>query len=171
MRRLGPLWGPLSPLVLALAILTFGLDQAHKWWMLGVRGFTEQSREALTPFLDQVLVWNRGISYGWFASHSTQAQWILTAIAIAVSLWLWRWSAASREPLAAAALGLIIGGALANALDRLLHGAVADFFLLHWGGWSWYIFNIADVAVVAGVLLLVFGGLLQRPSRKPFTMG
>jgi signal peptidase II len=66
------------------------------------------------------------------------------------------------RPLTAAALGLVIGGALANALDRAIHGAVADFFHLHWGNWSWYVFNLADVAIVAGVALLLYESLMER---------
>ena len=59
-------------------------------------------------------------------------------------------------------LGLVIGGALANALDRFLHGAVADFFLLHWAGWNWYVFNLADMAIVAGVGLLLYESFRER---------
>jgi signal peptidase II len=65
-----------------------------------------------------------------------------------------------------AALGLVIGGALANALDRYLHGAVADFFLLHWRAWNWYVFNLADIAIVAGVALLLYESFLERGQAK-----
>ena len=68
------------------------------------------------------------------------------------------------RPISAAAIGLVIGGALGNILDRLLYGAVADFFHLHWGSWSWYVFNLADLAIVAGVALLLYESLPRRSS-------
>ena len=77
-------------------------------------------------------------------------------LALAASLALWIWLARTGRPLTAAALGLIIGGALGNAVDRVIYGAVADFFLLHWHGFDWYVFNIADLAIVAGVGLLLY---------------
>ena len=166
MRRLGPLWGPLSALTLSLAALAFGFDQTHKWWMLQVYDIAQRQPVQALPFLDLVLAWNRGVSYGWFSSHGALGQVVLIAIAVVVSAWLWRWAAQARRPLTASALGLIIGGALANGLDRAVHGAVADFFLLHWGLWSWYIFNIADVAVVAGVVLLVYDSFKDKEPRS-----
>jgi signal peptidase II len=78
-----------------------------------------------------------------------------------VSVILARWLARTGKPVTAAALGLVIGGALANALDRAIHGAVADFFHLHWGDWSWYVFNLADVAIVVGVAGLLYDSLFE----------
>lgn len=147
------LWGPLSALGLVLALLVFGIDQAHKWWMLSVFGIAERQPFAVTPFLDLVLAWNQGISYGLMP---TQAQWLLIAGSLVISGILVIWLGRTPRPVTAAALGLIVGGALANALDRAIHGAVADFFMLHWGSFSWYVFNVADVAIVAGVLLLLY---------------
>ncbi|HMT13783.1 MAG TPA: signal peptidase II [Aestuariivirga sp.] len=152
------LWGPLSPLVLGLAALVFVADQAHKWWMLNVYDIAGRGAVALTPFFDLVMVWNRGVSYGLLATHM---QGLLVAASLIISAFLWRWAAQSPRVLTAAALGLVIGGALGNALDRALRGAVADFFHLHWGDWSWYVFNIADVAIVAGVALLLYESLRQ----------
>jgi signal peptidase II len=153
------LWGPLSLLGLVLAALAFGLDQAFKWWMLSVFDIAEREPVRVLPVFDLVLAWNRGISYGWLSSHAEEAQWLLTFASVAVSLVLCVWLARTPKPVVAAGLGLIIGGALANALDRMIHGAVADFFHLHWGGFSWYVFNIADMAIVAGVLALVYDSL------------
>ena len=159
------LWVPFSGLTLSLAALAFGFDQTHKWWMLYIYDIAQRQPVQALPFLDLVLAWNRGVSYGWFASHGALGQVVLIAVAVVVSAWLWRWGSQARRRLTAAALGLIIGGALANALDRAEHGAVADFFQLHWGGWSWYIFNIADVAVVAGVALLVYDSFQDKAPR------
>ncbi len=153
------LWGPLAPLGLTLAVLVFASDQLHKWWMLHVFDIASRQPVALTPFFELVLVWNQGISYGLFKSH---AQGVLIAMSAVICGVLWVWLARAHRPLAAAALGLVIGGALGNALDRFVYGAVADFFHLHWNGWSWYVFNVADVAIVAGVALLLYESFAER---------
>jgi signal peptidase II len=157
MRRI--VWGPLAPLGFALALLVFVVDQAHKWWMLSIYDIGAHQPVKFTPILDLVLVWNKGVSYGLFNANP---QSFLIGMSLLVCAVLWGWLCRSARPLTAAALGLVIGGALANALDRFLHGAVADFFLLHWGGWSWYVFNLADMAIVAGVALLLYESFLDR---------
>ena len=151
-------WSPLAPMILALAALVFGLDQTHKWWMLNVYDIAASQPVAVTPFFDLVLVWNKGISYGLFPAH---AQGFLIALSLVITAFLWIWACRSERPLGAFALAIIIGGALSNALDRAVHGGVADFFHFHWGNFSWYIFNIADVAIVAGVLLLLYESLID----------
>ena len=150
------LWGPLSSLGLGLAVIAFALDQLHKWWMLGPYAIEHKGRVVVAPFLDLVMAWNRGISYGWFAQDTSTGRIVLVVLAVMITLVLWVWLSRITRPLTAAAIGLVIGGALANALDRLVHGAVADFFLLHAFGYSWYVFNVADVAIVAGVGLLMY---------------
>jgi signal peptidase II len=162
--RKSGLWGPLSALGLTFAVFVFALDQAHKWWMLEVFDIAARQPFTVVPGFDLVITWNRGISYGWFSSHWAEAQWGLIAVSLIVSALLWRWLARVNSPLTAAALGLIIGGALANALDRFRFGAVADFFHFHIGNFSWYIFNLADIGVVAGVALLLYESL--REGRK-----
>lgn len=152
-------WGRLSSLGLAIAALAFGADQMHKWWMLGPFAIGAKGAVPVLPFLDLVLTWNRGVSYGWFAQHDREGQWLLIAVTLAISGVLWVWLARAARPLTAAGLGLVIGGALGNGLDRAVYGAVADFFLLHWGSFSWYVFNVADVAIVAGVMLLMYESL------------
>jgi len=156
------LWGPLSLLGLVLAALAFGIDQTFKWWMLSAFDIAGREPVRVLPVFDLVLAWNRGISYGWLSSHAREAQWLLTAASAAVSGALWLWLARTHEPLTAAALGLIIGGALANAFDRMVYGAVADFFHFHWGEFSWYVFNIADIAIVAGVIALLYESATER---------
>jgi len=154
-------WSPLAPLVVALAALVFGLDQTHKWWMLGVYDISANQPIALTPFFEMVLVWNKGVSYGLFRSHE---QGVLIGLSLAITALLWVWACRAQQALTAWALALIIGGALSNALDRLLRGAVADFFHFHVGGFSWYVFNIADVAIVAGVALLLYEAAFDRSA-------
>lgn len=152
------LWGPLAPLTLALALIVCGVDQLHKYWMLEVYGIIEKAPVRITSFFDLVLVWNKGVSYGLFTTH---LQEVLIIVSLVISLLLWVWACGARHALAAAALGLVIGGALGNAWDRFSRGAVADFFHFHYQEFSWYVFNLADVAIVAGVALLMYESLVM----------
>ncbi|HUR43934.1 MAG TPA: signal peptidase II [Aestuariivirga sp.] len=156
-------WSPLAPLVLALAALIFGLDQTHKWWMLNVFDIADRQPVAVTPFFDLVLTWNKGISYGLLP---TRLQGLLIALSVVVSLILWIWANRLRDVPGAAALAIIIGGALSNALDRAIYGAVADFFHFHLGSFNWYVFNIADIAIVAGVAILLYESFVGGPDRS-----
>jgi signal peptidase II len=152
-------WGPLSPLGLGLAAIVVLIDQAHKAWMLYVYGIGGRGIVTLTPFFDLVLVWNRGISYGLFPQESTLGLLGLILFALVASLALAAWLARVTTRIAAAGIGLIIGGAIGNAIDRAVYGAVADFFSFHAFGLEWYVFNIADVAIVAGVIGLLYDSL------------
>jgi signal peptidase II len=154
-------WGPLSPLGLAVAALTVLADQASKLWLLFAFDLGAKGTVTVTPFFDLVLVWNRGISYGLLTQRSDLGRFALIAFAIAASLALIMWLARVTSPLTAAAIGLIIGGAIGNAIDRIAYGAVADFFAFHAFGFEWYIFNIADVAIVAGVIGLLYDSLVR----------
>lgn len=148
----------------ATAAIGIGIDQACKAWMLGPFAIAEKGRVAVAPFFDLVMVWNRGVSYGLFQQESALGAWFLILLGLggAVLFGWWLWS--TRGLLAALALGLIIAGAFSNAIDRLVHGAVADFFLFHAGGFEWYVFNLADVWIVAGVIGLVLAWLRERPE-------
>jgi len=157
------LWGSLSVLGLVFAAFSFGVDQTFKWWMLHVIGIESRQPIALLPVFDIVLAWNRGVSYGWLSGGASQG--FLIALTLAISTGLWIWLAKVSRPVTAAAIGLILGGALANAFDRAIHGAVADFFSFHIGSFDWYIFNLADVAIVAGVALLVYESLNEGRTK------
>jgi signal peptidase II len=150
-------WGPYSGLGLAVAGPVAAIDQAHKWWMILVFKIAERGRVAVLPFLDVVYVKNTGISYSLFDAEDYSWQLGLAAFALVASVALWVWIArAATGWLMAASLSLILGGAVGNAIDRVTLGGVADFFLAHAWGYTWYVFNIADVAIVAGVAALLY---------------
>ncbi|MCA3555420.1 signal peptidase II [Aestuariivirga sp.] len=158
-------WGPLAPLTLGLAVVVFGVDQLHKYWMLDVYGIIEKAPVRITSFFDLVMVWNTGVSYGLFSTHLQE--W-LVALTLAIVILLWIWACGASRAIAAAALGMVIGGALGNASDRLTRGAVADFFHFHYQSFSWYVFNVADIAIVVGVALLMYESVVigDRGNRR-----
>lgn len=161
-------WGPFSRLGLWTALIVFALDQSHKWWMLLIYKIEAKGRLALTPFLDVVYVLNKGISYSMLKGDTANWQYALAAFAVVASLALAIWLArAVDNSLIATSVGLIIGGALGNALDRVTLGGVADFFSLHAFGYYWYVFNIADVAIVAGVIGLLYDSLRDMRTESP----
>jgi signal peptidase II len=158
----------MQPRTLGVLLATLGLaiDQAVKLWLLFGYRLAEQGRVVITPFFDLVLVWNRGISYGLFAADSQAQVWFLVAMKTAITLVLIVWLVRNTDRLTAIALGLLIGGAIGNTVDRILHGAVVDYVSLHAAGYHWYVFNLADVWVVAGVALLLYDAFLAGRSQK-----
>ncbi|MCW5703193.1 MAG: signal peptidase II [Bradyrhizobium sp.] len=155
---------------IAAAVLALVLDQASKLWLLYVFDLGRRGAVQVTPFFDLVLAWNVGISFGWFQNESWIAQAILTAVKAIAVIALAIWMAWSRTMLATVGLGLIIGGAIGNAIDRFVHGAVVDFALFHveiaGKTFNWYVFNVADVAIVAGVTALLYDSLLGTRAAK-----
>jgi signal peptidase II len=155
-------------LLAAIAVLV--LDQASKLWLLFVFDIGHRGAVSVTRFFDLVLAWNTGISYGWFQNEGAAGQAILLAVKAVAVIVLAIWMARSRTLLATIALGMIIGGAVGNAIDRFAYGAVVDFALLHVqiGGkpFNWYVFNLADVAIVAGVAALLYDSFLGVPAAK-----
>jgi signal peptidase II len=156
------IWGPYSFTGAALAVATVVCDQLHKAWMITIFGDIQRPKITVTPFFDLVLVWNPGISYGLFKQNSDAGRWVLIGFAVAAAIALTYWLAQLQTRLAAASVGLIIGGALGNAIDRVHYGAVADFFSFHVSGFNWYVFNLADVAIVAGVAGLLYDSFKTR---------
>ena len=126
----------------------------------------------MLPFFDIVMVWNRGVSYGLFQADGLLGTVLLTALSLAaVAALSWWLGGAKGRFLAAWALGLIIGGALGNVIDRVIYGAVADFFHFYAFGHDWYVFNIADAAITVGVIVLIADAFVRRDSetRDPAT--
>lgn len=165
-------WGPLSRDGFTIALITLLLDQALKLWLLFGYGLAGKGRVPLLPFFDLVLTWNRGISYGMFQQQGAAGRVLLLAITLGAVIVLWLWLARAGNRLMALSLGLIIGGALGNAIDRLAYGAVADFALFHVTTasftFNWYVFNLADAAIVAGVAGLLYDSFLgDRAAKAP----
>ena len=155
-------------IIATLAVIA--LDQASKLWLLHAFDIAHRGAVKVTPFFDLVLALNTGISYGWFQNEGAVGQAILLAVKAVAVIVLAIWMARSRSRLATVALGLIIGGAIGNAIDRLAYGAVVDFALFHVqiGGkpFNWYVFNLADVAIVAGVAGLLYDSFVMVPAAK-----
>ena len=164
------LFGPLSWLGLVVAALTALADQSLKLWVIYGFDLAHRGRVALAPHVDLVLNWNTGISYGLFRDQGVVGQWVLLGVKVVAVVLLWVWLTRAPSRLSAIALGLIIGGAVGNAIDRLTFGAVADFVLLHitTASWhfEWYVFNLADVAIVAGVIGLLWDALIPHRAAK-----
>jgi len=144
------------------AVAVLALDQASKLWLLFVFDIARRGAVKVTPFFDLVLAWNVGISFGWFQNDSQLAQISLMIIKAVAVIVLAIWMARSRTLLATIALGLIIGGAIGNVIDRLRLGGVVDFLYFHAGAWYWPAFNFADSAICLGVAAMLLDGLLSR---------
>lgn len=150
------------------AAIVFVADQLAKWAVIGPIGLEAKGSSTLLPIFDLKWVENYGISMGFLIAGSNAERWALVAltglISIAVSVWMWR------EKLRAdvMALGLVLGGALGNILDRVRFGHVVDFLDLHFGDWHpFLVFNVADAAITIGVLLLVLRAVLTREKKDP----
>ncbi|GJE56508.1 MULTISPECIES: signal peptidase II [Methylobacterium] len=149
---------------LLAAFLTLAIDQASKLWLYLRTDLVLTQPWAVAPFTDFVVVWNRGVSYGMFQQEGDLGRWLLVGLSVVAALALGFWMKRAGTRLLAISLGLIVGGAIGNAIDRAVFGAVFDFVHLHAGDWSWYVFNIADAAIVAGVVGLILDSLM--PERK-----
>lgn len=146
-----------SALGLAAAVII--ADQASKAWLF--RYLSESGRHMIEvlPFFNVVTVWNYGVSFGMFNTGSRAGSWAFVGLALAIVVVLAIWAARSVRLLPACALGLVIGGAIGNVIDRLRLGAVFDFLDVHVAGWHWPAFNVADSAITVGVILLLLDSL------------
>ena len=152
--------------VIALAVVV--IDQIAKIGVLSGSGGSVVDSTPLGPFLNLTLQRNRGISFSLFARDSAAGQGVLLAVTLAATGLLAWWLSRSRSALPAVGLGLIIGGALGNAIDRIAHGAVIDYLDLHALGRHFFVFNVADAAINIGVVLLILDLL---PSARASNRG
>jgi len=148
-----------------VALLTLIVDQATKLYFLFVFDLPVREPLVVNPFVNLIVVWNRGISYGLFQQNSELGRWGLIVISILAAIGLSVWIRRTNAKLLAVSLGLIVGGAIGNVIDRLAYGAVFDFIQFHIGSWSWYVFNVADAAIVAGVVGLLYDSFVLEGRR------
>jgi signal peptidase II len=140
-------------------------DQASKYWILEILRLPEIRQLKLLDLggfgFDLTMVWNRGVTFGLLAGEAPWHRILLAVLSLAVAAFLLRWIARAENRLTAIALGAVVGGAVGNVIDRLRFGAVVDFADAWIGGWHWYVFNLADAAIVLGVVALVADALFQ----------
>ena len=164
------LYGPLTRVGLIAAAIACALDQAVKLWLMFSFDLANKGLVHLTPFLTFVLTWNPGISYGLFPQDTDLGRYTLLGLKTGAVVILWVWLARAETKLTALSLGLIIGGAFGNAIDRLAYGAVMDFVLFHIDTetirFAWYVFNLADSAIVAGVIGLLYESFFGGHAAK-----
>lgn len=166
----GWMWGPLSSLGAVTALLACLADQASKNYLLSIYHLGDRGVVPVTAFLNLVLAWNPGISYSLLPQQGPMGQAILLIAKAVAIICLWIWMAQGRTRITTLSLGLIIGGAVGNAIDGLRFGAVVDFVHFHittatWN-FSWYIFNLADTVIVAGVIGLLYESFFADYAAK-----
>lgn len=148
---------------LALSALLIVLDQASKGWIMSA--FRPGESLTVTPFFDLVLVFNPGAAFSFLSSAAGWQRWLFVALALGISAWivlmLKRHAHERLEPLA---LTLVLGGALGNVIDRLIHAAVVDFLSFHAGSHYWPAFNVADSAISVGVALMLWQQFAARSN-------
>jgi signal peptidase II len=148
---------------LAVAAVVAVIDQLGKIWVLHLFAAEPGARRLpVAGFFNLVLTMNSGMSFGLFNTSATANALIFTVVALVIVGALLAWLHMTHDRLLTIAIGLVIGGALGNVVDRLLRGAVVDFLDFHLGAWHWFAFNLADAAISVGVALMVFDGLLGR---------
>jgi len=161
----------------AVAAVAMVADQITKWWILfvalpcfsgppGPWCVAQAPPIEVTGFFNLVMAWNRGVSFGLFAHEADVMPYVLIAVALAITGFLVVWLRRTDRVFQAVCIGLVIGGAIGNVIDRFRFGAVADFLDVHAAGWHWPAFNIADSCIVVGVLLLVADGLFGKGAQQ-----
>ncbi len=149
------------PLALAAAAAVALVDQLSKWWIVE-RVMDPPRALEVTGFFNLMLIYNRGVSFGLLDSEAALLPWVLSGLAVAIVIGLVVWLRHIEGRWPGVAVGLIVGGAVGNVVDRLRLGAVIDFLDLHWAGFHWPAFNLADSAITLGVVLLLVDGLFGR---------
>ena len=148
--------------VFVLSLIAFVIDRVSKNEILSIFEEDNLERIFVNPFLDLFLVFNTGISYGLLGGESSFQKWLLIIVSVLIVAFLLIWMKDSTSRLVNISISFITGGALGNILDRILYGGVIDFISLHAYGYYWYIFNIADVFIVFGVILFLIKILMER---------
>src|SRR6201996_1748773 len=154
------------PLGVIAALVVLVADQASKWWVLNVLDLPELRQVVVLPVLNLTMVWNRGVTFGLLNGLGSWGHVILAGVALAVVVALGFWLRRAESRAVAIAIGAVAGGAVGNVIDRVRFGGVVDFIHAHvdtpWGDYSWYVFNVADAAIVCGVAVLVLESLFSK---------
>jgi signal peptidase II len=153
---------------MALLVATLIVDQLSKQLLLGYLKDAGAVVPVIDGFFRLVIVWNRGVSFGLLGGDQPLPAWLLSGVAIAVCIGLFIWLRRSDRPLTGWGIGLVMGGAIGNVIDRARWGAVFDFADFHVGQWHWPAFNVADSAIVVGVGLMLIDSLIgERQRARP----
>ena len=150
-----------------LAALVFAADQASKYWITAVLDLRSRGSVPVLPFFNLTWVENTGVSMGLFRAGSDTARWALVAATAAIALGVMVWIARERSRWDVVALGLVLGGALGNIVDRVRFGYVVDFLHFFWQDHHFYVFNVADAAISVGVAMLLVRALFTRDAQQP----
>lgn len=154
-------WGLLA------AAIVLAADQGSKYWIVNVLDLPTLGSVELLPFLSFTMVWNQGVTFGLLRQGSVEGTYILAGVALLVVAALIVWMRKAENALVTVALGAIAGGAIGNVIDRLRFGRVVDFIHAHALGYSWYVFNVADAAIVCSVAVLILDGIRPQRTRLP----
>lgn len=150
---------------IAVSLLVLAADQGSKYWILNGLDLPRLQDVPLVPGLDLTMVWNRGVTFGLLNGLGAWSSAALALIALAIVIALGLWLRRVESRISAIAIGAIAGGAVGNIIDRVRFAAVVDFIRAHAGGWSWYVFNVADAAIVCGVIaLLIASQIAPKPT-------
>lgn len=145
------------------ALVVFMVDRISKWWFIDVFELPSKGVVEILPIFDVVMVWNRGVSFGFLDGLG---RWPLVGLNLVIVSVLIYWLKSANNKLLALSLGLVIGGALGNIYDRLKFEAVADFFQFHWESWYFAVFNVADSFIFIGAVLLIFNSSFGSEANK-----
>ena len=154
-----------SLIAYGLALLTIALDQLSKWWVLSVFDLPAKASVHVGGPFSLTMVWNKGVSFGLLRAEQDLTRWALVVFSLVVAAFLAVWARKIEKPLLAVAVGLVMGGAVGNAIDRARFGAVADFLDFKALYFPW-VFNIADSAITVGVILLLLDSLRSDGGAK-----
>jgi signal peptidase II len=147
-------------------LVVLAADQVSKWWVLNVLNLPDLHQVVLLPVLNLTMVWNSGVTFGLLNGLGSWAHVVLAVVALTVVVALGFWLRRAESRLVAVAIGAVAGGAIGNVIDRVRFGAVIDFIHAHvdtrWGDVSWYVFNVADAAIVCGVAALILDSQLSK---------
>ncbi|QEO18486.1 signal peptidase II [Acetobacter vaccinii] len=146
---------------LLVLMLTLSADQLSKYWILYGLDLPARGSVQVLPFLNFTMVWNRAVTFGMFGWLGDAGRLVFSVVALAVACLLVVWMYRTPSKLTAMCVGAVAGGAIGNVIDRARYGAVVDFLHAHAFGWSWYVFNIADSAIVCAVCVLLLQNCLS----------